>query len=404
MSRAFHRLRIMARRVGGCRVSSRHHAAMSARLEQKGSNNMGDQTPKKTIPALPTAAKERIVLAVCGLIGVAVVVALAIGGNPSNMAICVACFIRDTAGALKLHTTSTVQYLRPEIIGIVLGALIMAIASKEFRPISGSSPLTRFFLGFVMIIGALVFLGCPLRMILRMAAGDLNAWVGLVGFAAGIATGAAFLKKGFSLGRATKARVVESSLFPIVLVFLLVLSITTTAFAVSESGPGSLHAALVLSLVAGLVFGAIAQKSRMCFTGGLRDFFLVRDGNGLIVIGILFVGVLIYNVVSGSFILAFADQPIAHTDALWNILGLYVVGLAGTLLGGCPMRQLVLAGSGSTDSVITVLGMLVGAAFAHNFSLASSTDGATVGGQIATIMCIIVLIAIAFLNIRKSQV
>ena len=53
-----------------------------------------------------------------------------------------------------------------------------------------------------MMIGALVFLGCPLRMVLRMSAGDLNAYVALIGFAGGVATGSCFLKKGFSLGRA----------------------------------------------------------------------------------------------------------------------------------------------------------------------------------------------------------
>ena len=37
-----------------------------------------------------------------------------------------------------------------------------------------------------MMIGALVFLGCPLRMLIRMSAGDLNAYVGLIGFAGGI--------------------------------------------------------------------------------------------------------------------------------------------------------------------------------------------------------------------------
>ena len=29
--------------------------------------------------------------------------ALAFLGNPANMALCIACFIRDTAGAMKLH-------------------------------------------------------------------------------------------------------------------------------------------------------------------------------------------------------------------------------------------------------------------------------------------------------------
>ena len=52
-----------------------------------------------------------------------------------------------------------------------------------------------------MVIGALVFLECPLRMVLRMAAGDLNAYVALVGFAGGIATGSFFLKKGIFAGQ-----------------------------------------------------------------------------------------------------------------------------------------------------------------------------------------------------------
>lgn len=35
-----------------------------------------------------------------------------------NMAICVTCFIRDTAGALKMHQADVVQYVRSEIVEI----------------------------------------------------------------------------------------------------------------------------------------------------------------------------------------------------------------------------------------------------------------------------------------------
>ena len=44
---------------------------------------------------------------------------LTLMGNPANMGFCIACFLRDTAGALKLHSAAVVQYARPEIIGIV---------------------------------------------------------------------------------------------------------------------------------------------------------------------------------------------------------------------------------------------------------------------------------------------
>ena len=49
------------------------------------------------------------------------------------------------------------------------GALASALFAKEFRAQGGSSPATRFLLGMFVMIGALVFLGCPLRMILRLA-------------------------------------------------------------------------------------------------------------------------------------------------------------------------------------------------------------------------------------------
>jgi pyruvate,water dikinase len=73
----------------------------------------------------------------------------------------VACFERDIAGALGLHRAGVVQYLRPEIIGFVLGAFFISIFTKEYRPRAGSSTLVRFFLGVFAMIGALVFLGCP---------------------------------------------------------------------------------------------------------------------------------------------------------------------------------------------------------------------------------------------------
>ena len=117
------------------------------------------------------------------------------------MAFCIACFIRDTAGAMKFHNAEVVQYFRPEIVGIILGAFLISLFTKEYRSTGGSSPVIRFFLGVIMMVCALVFLGCPLRMILRMSAGDISSYVGLVGFTAGIATGAFFLRKGFSLGR-----------------------------------------------------------------------------------------------------------------------------------------------------------------------------------------------------------
>ena len=121
-------------------------------------------------------------------VGLAALILTALG-NPTNMGFCIACFLRDISGAVGLHSAAKVQYVRPEIIGLVLGAFIMSVASKEFKACAGSSPAIRFVLGAFVVIGALAFLGCPLRMVLRLGGGDLNALVGLIGFTGGILLG-----------------------------------------------------------------------------------------------------------------------------------------------------------------------------------------------------------------------
>lgn len=342
---------------------------------------------------------------VCGLVAVV----LAIFGNPGNMAICIACFIRDTAGALGMHQAAVVQYARPEIIGMVLGAFAISVVTKEYRSTAGSSPMIRFVLGITMMIGALLFLGCPLRMVLRMAAGDLNAYVALIGFVAGIATGAAALKKGFSLGRAHETNKMNGAVLPVLMAGILVLIlIGSPLLLASEKGPGSMHAPVLIALAGGLVFGIFAQKSRMCFAGSIRDVILMKNFDLLTVIGGLFAVMLVYNIATGNFHFGFTGQPVAHSQHLWNILGMYVVGLSATLAGGCPLRQLILAGQGSSDSAVTVAGLFVGAALCHNLKLASAAaapataeaeavvGGPAVQGQIAGVICILVLLVIAF--------
>lgn len=348
--------------------------------------------------------KEKTFIASTGIIVGLLAVLLVKFGNPGNMGLCIACFLRDTAGALKLQTAGVVQYLRPEIIGIVLGASVMAFSKKELIARSGSNPLIRFVLGFFVMIGALMFLGCPLRMMLRIGGGDLNAIIGLLGFICGIVVGILALNKGFSLDRSHKVTTGEAFVFPAIqVVFLILLIAIPTVLAFSTEGPGSKHAPIILSLAAGLIAGALAQRTRFCTVAGIRDSIMFKDFTMLIGFVSLIVTAIIMNMVFGFFNLGFAEQPIAHTDGLWNFLGMVLVGFASVLLGGCPLRQLILSGEGNIDSVITVIGMFVGAAFCHNFGLASSADGPTSNGQIAVIFGLIIVGVIALVNISANK-
>ncbi|MCR4419632.1 MAG: YedE family putative selenium transporter [Clostridia bacterium] len=324
-------------------------------------------------------------------------------GNPPNMGYCIVCFVRDIAGALGLHRAATVQYLRPEILGLGLGAFLSAVIAGEFRVREGSAPFIRFLLGMFMMIGALVFLGCPLRAILRLAGGDLNAVAGLLGFFAGVAFGTQFLKAGFNLGRAHPSRFRAGGYaMPLIMIALLVLVVFKPVFNAEAGGPvffsakppGSLHAPLVVSLVAGLIGGALAQRARLCLSAGFRDLLLVRDTYLLKGYGLIFLAALVANLFLGQFHLGFADQPVAHTSFLWNFLGLFLTGVCAVLLGGCPLRQIVLWGEGDGDAGLAFSGMLVGAGVAHNFMLASSPAGPTLYGQIAVGIGLAVAVAV----------
>lgn len=352
-------------------------------------------------------SKEQVLIIITGAVIAAGTALLTHLGNPKNMGFCIACFIRDIAGGMRFHNAEVVQYVRPEIMGLVLGSFIMALIRGDFKPRSGSSPVIRFVLGAIVMMCALVFLGCPLRMIIRLAGGDMNAFIALIGFVGGIFVGTLFLKRGFSLGRAEKKSVIEGGIAPSVQVILLILLIAVQSlFAFSTSGPGSMRAPIIASLLVALVIGALAELSRMCTAGGIRDLFLTKDITLFLGPLTTFVVLLIINLASGNFKFGFLNQPIAHPDHLWNFLSFVAVGFGSVLLGGCPLRQLILAGEGNGDSFITVLGMFTGAAISHNFKLAGvagNNGGATTGGKIVVILSIVVLLFIAYFISSKNR-
>jgi len=335
-------------------------------------------------------------------------------GNPPNMGLCVACFERDIAGALGLHRAGVVQYIRPEIIGLVLGAMLSAYLFGEFRARTGSAPVVRFVLGMFAMVGTLAFLGCPWRAVLRLGGGDLNAAVGLAGLASGIWVGVQFLKSGYSLGRNHRTYPAVGWIMPVMMVGLLCLLVFRPEFRkggpvfFSTKGPGAMHAPLLITLGAGLIIGLLAQRTRFCTMGSFRDILLMRDTHLLSGVGAMVVAVFVFNLALGQANIGFSNQPAAHSNTLWNFLGMALAGLCFCLAGGCPGRQLILAGEGDGDASVFVLGMIVGAGFAHNFVLAGKPDmgekvgGVSTAGMVAVALGLAVCVAFGFFLREKE--
>jgi YedE family putative selenium metabolism protein len=111
----------------------------------------------------------------------------------------------------------------------------------------------------------------------------------------------------------------------------------------------------------------------------------------------IFVTAFAGNIILGKFKPGFAGQPIAHTEALWNFLGMALTGYGSVLLGGCPLRQLIMSGEGNSDAGICVIAFIVAGATAHNFGIAASPAGVPLNGKIAVISGLVIVTFISAL-------
>jgi YedE family putative selenium metabolism protein len=333
------------------------------------------------------------------LSGLAVGVAgagLVLLGNPRNSGICASCFAENVAGALRLHGDPRMAYLRPELPGFLLGATLAALAGRGFQSRSGSAPLVRFFAGAFLIVGSAVFLGCPIKVMLRLAGGDLTAFAGLAGMVAGAWVGVGFLKRGFFLGKSVRTGALAGWVLPGAMTLLALASVfAPPAFTGGLIGAAREHAPPFASLGIGLAVGALAQRSKFCVSGALRNFFLTKSVRQLGGLGMLLAGALAVNVAAGLFQPGLYDQPGSHLDWGWSVAGMFLVGLAAVLIGGCPFRQLVMAGEGDADAGAAVLGMLVAGGLVQSWGLRSTIAGATSAGKLATLIGLVLVLGMA---------
>jgi YedE family putative selenium metabolism protein len=325
-------------------------------------------------------------------------------GNPGNMGVCGACFLRDLAGALKLHAGPAI--LRPEVAGVVLGALGATALRGRFVARSGSHAAARFLLGVLMSFAALVFLGCPFRLLQRLGGGDLNAWVALPGFVAGVGVGRFFEGRGYSVGRTEPAPAAVGLLGPLAVAALLVA--WAVGAGVAGPGPGAAggpaHAPWALSLGVALAVGAVLSVTGFCAVSAARQVYAGPRGMllGALALVVAYAAV---AAATGRFSASFA-APLAHGDVLWNVLALALLGLTGALAGGCPVRQMVMAGEGNADAFLTVCGLVVGGALAHAWAVISVPAGGAVpagptdAGRAATVAGLVVAAGYAALVAR----
>ena len=340
----------------------------------------------------PTSVRVRAIclLALLGALSAALVAL----GNPGNMGLCGACFLRDIGGALRLHGGPAI--LRPEVPGIVLGALLLSLATRRHVGRSGSYAVARFFLCVAMGIGAMVFLGCPFRVLQRLGGGDLNALLALPGLLLGVFLATRSEGRGYTLGKTSEVPLAVGLLGPALFLVVLSMFVFGTVLAGPEHGAatGPAHAPWQLALGGGLGAGAVLSATGFCAISACRQV-LARRGPMRFAALAFVLAYAATSAATGNLRVGFDGQPIAHGHWLWNNLALVLVGLCGTFAGGCPVRQLVMTGEGNGDAMVGVVGLVLGGSLAHGLKLAATPataddlGGPSAGGKIAVVVLLV---------------
>lgn len=158
----------------------------------------------------------------------------------------------------------------------------------------------------------------------------------------------------------------------------------------------------IATIILGLLIGYLGQRARMCFVGGMRDWYLVRDtylikGLFAFVVSAFFWFLIFYFVspaiktfpwfLNGSSVfiknwaangiiaqpsrlLPLPGDPISWSPKLWAhlilaIIGGFGLGFFSTMAGGCPFRQHVMAAEGSRSAITYLFGFAIGAIVFH---------------------------------------
>ncbi|MDO5843838.1 MAG: YeeE/YedE thiosulfate transporter family protein [Methanocorpusculum sp.] len=145
----------------------------------------------------------------------------------------------------------------------------------------------------------------------------------------------------------------------------------------------------IVTIILGFIIGWLGQRSGFCSIGGIRDFILFRQTRllkgyiGLIVSAFVFYLLFSFLIPTafpkffwllqdGNLFTAIPGAPAGLSVAatiICMIVGGIFVGIIGTLLGGCPLRQVVMTSEGNVKSGFFVIGMIIGALIFSAFVL-----------------------------------
>jgi hypothetical protein len=141
-----------------------------------------------------------------------------------------------------------------------------------------------------------------------------------------------------------------------------------TSLVIFVPKPGSLE--IIMGALFGFLLGYLAQRSRLCVTGAIRDFILFQVTRNLKYL-FLILGTITF------FYTIFLSQGIGGVKATpfpagwFQIVGGFLFGIGMAIAGGCVVSTFYRIGEGSLNYLLTAICMFVGIAIgAESFKYA----------------------------------
>lgn len=118
---------------------------------------------------------------------------------------------------------------------------------------------------------------------------------------------------------------------------------------------------LIVGAFFGLVLGFLAQRSRLCVTGAIRDFILFGVTRNLKFLFLIMGTVTFFYTIFLSFGIG-GVRPTMYPAGWFQILGGLIFGFGMAIAGGCVVSTFYRIGEGSLNYLLTAISMLVGIA------------------------------------------
>lgn len=309
----------------------------------------------------------------------------------------------EITGAIKLHKGSLLSYFRPEFFAIIAGSFLMSLYKKDFNASISSSPISSFFIGVAISLASSLFLLGPVKIFAFFSQRELAFIPSLPAYIVGVYIAILMQKRTYRASDFKNINPVESYYIPVISVILTIMIILKADFfeAVLSRNDNVFYAKPILASLIGLFIGAALQRGNFCMVSNLREFFVEKKIAALFGILSFMAVFFVFSFLNLKFINIFTFDSIIARDYFWFYLNAIIIGFGFGILRKGPIRLLISAGEGESNSIFALSGIFITSTLVENFNLYAKDGQILTNSKVFLIISLMILISISTFYLKE---